>query len=215
MNICGGSHSDYIIEPRNIVNDIKQFKSTIELLRETYNKDKSFFYFYLINTLNDYNIIHVDDIFTVDDQHIIHHYILKIIQYYESYINKNEESHRRRIITEFDANADLKRAMTAILLKMNVKHDKTNLEKIKKSLTEEILNCYNIKKGAGFVKTKFNIIFNTDEQNNILDTNRFEYVNNLLDNIIKVNEYYYDYFEQYSIDLQKNIKELYNIANQI
>lgn len=215
MNICGGSHVDYIIEPRNIVNDIKQFKSTIELLRETYNKNKSFFYFYLINTLNDYKIIHVEDIFTVDDQHIIHYYILKIIQYYESYINKNEESHHQRIITEFDANADLKRAMTAILLKINVKHDKTNLEKIKKTLTDEISNCYNIKKGSGFVKTKFNIIFNTEEQNNLLDTSRFQYVNNLLDNIIKVNEYYYEYFEQYSIDLQKNIKELYNIAKQI
>lgn len=89
----GGNNIDYTIVTDDIVKNIKQFENSINLLTQTYNGDINFFYFYLINILNDLHVITVNDIFDKDDSYLVNYYIHKIIKYYESYMDKNANDH--------------------------------------------------------------------------------------------------------------------------
>jgi hypothetical protein len=230
MNICGGAGSDYIITPRKISDDIKQFKSIIDLLRETANQNVNFFYFYLINTLADYNIIKIIDIFTLDDKYIIQYYIRQIISYYETYLTNNADMHRIRIMKEFNINSELRQSLFTLLVKLDESHSVNNLSlvEIKNKIVKNInvnSNTNTIKRGSGITKSTFDVklkdSINLQQNDKLSDCgllsnhNQFQYLNDLLDYIIKINEQYYEYFDKYYLTNQKNINEIYNIVKQI
>lgn len=215
IKISGGRREDdYVLVSTNIVDDIKRFEETITMLKDNHSDDLNFFYFYLIVTLSDYDIIKVTDIFNKDDTYLIDFYIDKIIKYYESYINKGPREHLMRLYNEFKVTNDLKTSLLNFLFKLNSIEENKNLslDVIKKKLSNQ-LGDNKFKQVNGFKVTPFSVELPNMSVDK--DKNKFKYLCNLLSYIISVNSKYIDYFKEYSINNEHNINEIYNLTTQL
>lgn len=206
MNISGGeSGNDYIVTPVSTVNSMLQFKKTIQMLRDSYGGKESFFYYYLITTLSDYNIIEVNDIFTLSDRYLITFYINQIINYYERFINATAEEHKNRIIKEFNVNDNLKLALKSIT---DESDNNTMLDNLNNNVITDV--------GFDFKYTPCDVELTNDIKNFNFGSknNTFQYINNLLSFITIVNEQYTDFFNTFDSNTQYNVNSIYSIVKK-
>ena len=210
----GGNNIDYTIVTDDIVKNIKQFENSINLLTQTYNGDINFFYFYLINILNDLHVITVNDIFYIFYSYIVNYYIHKIIKYYESYMDKNANDHLIRIQNEFNILTDLKTSLLKFLnaLNHNNKDSEKPINQIKSDIIKK-LKGNKFKQIDGFKSTKFNVNLSITKIKK--NKNTFQYLCELLNWVVSINNQYLEYFKEYSTNTEHNINEIYNLTNQL
>ena len=85
------------------------------------------------------------------------------------------------------------------------------------AVKDEIINKLKgdkLKQVAGFKITEFKVKLE-NLKNVKKNKNVFNYLNELLDYIIDINNKYLEYFKEYEINTEHNINEIYNLTNQL